>query len=225
MFSFRWFHAPKSRSRQWFACVALVGYVASVTGFPLPTPSRVGDRSVAFPCQQHQCGCNSAAQCWDDCCCYSLAERVAWARQSNVELPVAVQLAWAHAQYRADQSPATQLDSAERHGDDQLADACCEPADTQPPVPTKKNCSHCVSDDAYESAEQAAAPIKLRWVQGWQAQKCRGLSTLWVACGGCLPMPPGPQWDFNWVVCGQLGPMTICCASHLTPPPVPPPCV
>jgi hypothetical protein len=46
-----------------------------------------------------------------------------------------------------------------------------------------------------------------------------------VTCGGCLPVPPGPEWNFNWVVCGQLCPTTIWCVSHLTPPPVPPPCV
>lgn len=218
MFLFRWIQAPKSRSRQLFACVALVGYLASVTGFPLPESTRSsGNASVPFPCQDHACGCGSAAQCWDDCCCFTLAERVAWARKNNVELPAAVQLAWA----KANASPHSG-GCCEDHPVP-AAKACCTAAVD---APVKKNCGHCPTTEQRETEHSLAdsAPIKLRWVHGWQAQKCRGLSTLWVTCGGCLPVPAGPEWNFNWVVCGQLCPTTILCVSHLTPPPVPPPC-
>ncbi|MBW3598507.1 MAG: hypothetical protein KY475_14700, partial [Planctomycetes bacterium] len=40
-----------------------------------------------FPCQAHQCGCSSAEQCWTDCCCFSLEERLAWAARHGVEPP------------------------------------------------------------------------------------------------------------------------------------------
>src|SRR5262249_28300736 len=48
-----------------------------------------------FPCQGRPCGCASAADCWQgDCCCFTLAEKVAWADAHGVEPP-------AHARERA----------------------------------------------------------------------------------------------------------------------------
>src|SRR5437588_12045766 len=50
------------------AALALVCYLATATGFPLPsfTTRQPGQ---TFPCQNHSCGCVTAEQCWTNCCC------------------------------------------------------------------------------------------------------------------------------------------------------------
>lgn len=70
--------------RSAIAVVALGSYLAVAGGIPLPAP-RISRDTRPFPCQHHQCGCHSAEQCWQHCCCYSPAERRAWARAHGME--------------------------------------------------------------------------------------------------------------------------------------------
>ncbi len=62
-----------------------------VTGIPLPTMSEksASGKSLAepFPCQNSPCGCNTAAKCWDKCCCHSDKEKLAWAKHHDVIPP------------------------------------------------------------------------------------------------------------------------------------------
>jgi len=51
---------------------------------------RSKDCSEPFPCQNCRCGCSSAEQCWTSCCCYSLRERIAWAKKNKVTPPAFV---------------------------------------------------------------------------------------------------------------------------------------
>ena len=66
--------------------LALLSFTVTGIGIPLPVAS-VKDQSVPFPCQDHACGCPSAEQCWRHCCCFSVAERWAWAKAHDVEPP------------------------------------------------------------------------------------------------------------------------------------------
>ena len=72
--------------RRLAAWLALVGQGAAVLGLSLP-PVAAKDRSSPFPCQQRQCGCLRAADCWSHCCCFSAAERLKWAREHQAEVP------------------------------------------------------------------------------------------------------------------------------------------
>ena len=45
------------------------------------------DQSVAFPCQDRPCGCKTADDCWTNCCCFSDQEKLAWAKEHQVEPP------------------------------------------------------------------------------------------------------------------------------------------
>ncbi len=64
--------------------------------FPLPiavipsgdAEAESGKAGPAFPCQTRPCGCKSAHQCWTQCCCFSPAQRTAWAKQHQVTPPV-----------------------------------------------------------------------------------------------------------------------------------------
>ena len=66
--------------------VVLVAYLVAAVGFPVPASAARGD-GVPFPCMDHPCGCQSAEQCWRGCCCLTVEERWAWAREHNVEPP------------------------------------------------------------------------------------------------------------------------------------------
>jgi len=63
----------------------------------------------------------SAESCWDSCCCFSLEERVAWAKEHNGFVP-----SWAR-------------DAIADEGSAPAAHACCDhgsaPSDEAPPTP------------------------------------------------------------------------------------------
>jgi hypothetical protein len=66
------------------------------TCFVLPLPGNLSttsppgagkDASSPFPCLFRTCGCLSANDCWKKCCCFSNAQKVAWAKKNNVQVP------------------------------------------------------------------------------------------------------------------------------------------
>lgn len=54
---------------------------------PLPQPASEKDLSQPYPCMHRACGCRSAAECWKGCCCFTPAERLAWAKARGVKVP------------------------------------------------------------------------------------------------------------------------------------------
>ncbi len=70
--------------------LTLFAHLMSTFGFPIWVPI-VGprkSRSIPFPCQNRPCGCQSAEQCWSgDCCCFTMEEKLAWARERGIEPP------------------------------------------------------------------------------------------------------------------------------------------
>lgn len=50
------------------------------------------DSSQPFPCQNRPCGCKAATQCWTSCCCFSAAEKLAWAERNGVTPPIYARL-------------------------------------------------------------------------------------------------------------------------------------
>jgi hypothetical protein len=67
----------------------LVGIVCSMAPLAVGQQS-VKDLSEPFPCQHRACGCRSASQCWKRCCCFSTAQKLAWARINQVQPPDSV---------------------------------------------------------------------------------------------------------------------------------------
>src|SRR5437588_1268405 len=178
------------------ACLALVCYVATATGFPLPTlPSKY--RGQPFPCQDHPCGCATPEQCWTHCCCFSPEERWAWARCNYVEPPA----------------------YAERP----KAEGWCT-ARLRDQVEGGKGCRHCArSEAAGASAEKAccaghkaettccqtkvAAPKKSKkgkWLAGFASLKCRGGLIQWLATGAVAPPPSILTWQQHWPAGARL---------------------
>ena len=79
----RWFVA---RQQPLVAAVVAIALLAASLGVPiLIEPER--DVSRPFPCMHHRCGCGSADACWHGCCCMTLAQKLAWAKEHGVTPP------------------------------------------------------------------------------------------------------------------------------------------
>jgi len=75
------------------ACVTFAAFVIVFFGI-IPSPALIGrwvGASVSgpgrYPCEAHGCGCSSAEECWHDCCCYTLDQRLVWAIRNGVQPP------------------------------------------------------------------------------------------------------------------------------------------
>src|SRR2546426_11110740 len=88
--------------------LTLGSFFLSGIGMSLPA-TRLKVNSIAFPCQDHACGCGSAEQCWQHCCCFTVQERWAWARDHAIEPP----------------AYAEQLPGQEAEAEDAIPVRCC----------------------------------------------------------------------------------------------------
>ncbi|MBY0522373.1 MAG: hypothetical protein K2R98_03205 [Gemmataceae bacterium] len=186
-------HGPRLR-RGLVITVALAAYLTSALGIPLPVPT-AQDVSQPFPCQGHACGCRSADQCWQQCCCYSPEEKLSWAKDHHVEPPAHVN------QEAADGWNAPRLRDQE---------------------PAKKSC--CSAHAETNRHEQSAAPTceKTNWVMGMSARHCQGLGELWTALAAALPPPAVVQWNYDWSGDSWLqsaDAVLLCLSSAPTSPP------
>lgn len=98
-------------------CALAILYLVLAVGIPLPNAAP--QSSERFPCEGCPCGCRTAEQCWANCCCFSMSERLAWAKKNGVTPP-----AWVVA--RAECSTSGEPKSC----------CCCkkEPSTDQPPT-------------------------------------------------------------------------------------------
>ena len=191
--------------RRWVTCFAAAGYLMAVWGFPLPV-QRAKHNGRPFPCQDHQCGCASADECWHSCCCYSATQKLAWAKRHHVEVP--------H-EHRAQLAAAAKRESSCCH-DRQIA--CCSSKKVSAP----RSCC------ARHQPEPKARPttdegLSIKFVSAVAMRTCRGLPTLWCVSGAVLPPPARIGWQPAFNVVGQLA--ILDCAAFRLPvaPAVPPP--
>ncbi len=208
-------------ARRLCVVVALVAYLVAAVGFPLPAAS-IKDDGVPFPCMNHPCGCRSAEQCWRGCCCLSVEERWAWAREHNVEPPSYAE------RPPAPKKPAPTETAAPKSW--QIVRLRDQAAGRTAAVHSCPDCTRqaakprpCCS--AKEPPSQAAPPDGLRWVGGSAALGCRGLSTLWITCGAVTAPPAALAWQpftppAEWLSSAPENPLGL----SLIPPDPPPRC-
>jgi hypothetical protein len=210
MSSTRLFHSASLRTRRALTGAALIAYLLSVWGIPVPQATTL-DTSIAFPCQHHRCGCNSAAECWQSCCCFTPQERIAWAKENHVSIPHDALVA---------------MHDEEQRGAEQHCSGDCEhDHDLQ------GDNHHELGARALESAPASACTRcaasqrqgGITWVLAFQVRKCRGLSTLWVTCGAALPLEIQSLWEFDWAAAGEVVSLVSDLRSIVSSPPVPPP--
>ncbi len=193
--------------RRIFVGICVVAHLVTTTGFPLPRGGEIEAGTAPYPCQHHHCGCRSAEHCWRSCCCMSTQEKLAWAKQNGVTPP--------------DYVLAAAISETQEHEAHDCADAgdevpsCCAAKRS----PARRSCcssvavkecgasQHCHGEG--DNTSKRSAP-GIDWILGIQAQKCQGVSTLWIISGAVLPPSPPqsvtvdaapPLWWSHTMVC------------------------
>lgn len=163
--------------------VAALGLLPSQRDFVRVMGWLAGER---YPCEDCGCGCSSAAECWTNCCCHTLQERLEWAIRNGITPPSYVEipaLQWAAARDSirgAAGARACCAEAGSRH-----SSAAMRPAPSEP----KSCCSGptCASSEAEpggssRATDESTGPF-------FSALTCKGLSGLCVAG---VPVPPPP---------------------------------
>ncbi len=133
----------------------------------------VKDRSTPFPCMDKACGCASAEQCFNDCCCNSPAETLAWARAHDVAPATLASLA-----RRAAARPAKAADSCCRAA----PPTCCEAA------AASSCCGGGSDDEPPEEIPGMPHGAGLRGLVLRAMLACGGVADEWSS--GCVSLPP-----------------------------------
>lgn len=143
--------------------LVLVGVCASILPIPIPSaqPSDK-DRSQPFPCQNRPCGCRSAEQCWKKCCCFSNAEKLAWAKANQVSAPDYVHVA----ADRESKSAVCRKPCCERK---LASDLCCSPPEF---LDDSQKCEKATNPIAKVDPEQ-----QVNYILAFVADQCRGQSS------------------------------------------------
>jgi hypothetical protein len=124
----------------------------------------IANLTERFPCENCRCGCLSAEQCWRNCCCHSVAQRLAWAEQEGVTPPDYV---------LAQEIVPSRMSccQADKSGNE----TCCDKGAEQP--------STCVR---YSGAVQSKTSNEQQHEAiGWRVLACRG-----QGLGGLTSVPP-----------------------------------
>lgn len=203
----RW-PARRQRVLRWSAAVA---YLLLATGVPLPSPGSM-DRSQPFPCMDHQCGCRSAEQCWRNCCCMGLEEKLAWAREHGVTPPDYVlaearsgHIAWPRQSEVA--SCAGDSDRCEHHC------PCCKSAACSDEHPSERAAANL----RHKTAQPRAGVVLIA------ALGCQGVGQNWMGMAVSLPPPAEIRWSVETGITGEVEILSERHRGIAFPPSTPPP--
>lgn len=116
--------------RSALALFLAANHLLVATGMPIPLPSGGTERSgrEMFPCMNCSCGCRTAEQCWRHCCCYTMTQKVAWAKAHGVTPPAFVV-----------EAAAREAASAAGADDHKPCCAHCREKSTSPPQASPRN--------------------------------------------------------------------------------------
>jgi len=166
-----------NRVRRITAMSMVVCYVLGQGFVSIPVMSAKTD-DTPYPCQNHACGCSSAAQCWKACCCFTREQKIAWAKANNVAVP-----------YHLLGEETMVAEKAKPTEDDGM---CCSKDDGDRGSCQKKTCCFhrsCCSKktEKHLEGQQAADEKKSRTISVTDVLACRGLQMLWVLTPPTLP--------------------------------------
>jgi hypothetical protein len=193
--------------RRLTVAVMLATYLAASFGVPVPVRANKPD-GKPFPCQHHACGCLTAQQCRENCCCYSAAQRMAWAQQHGIEPPAA----WV-AELAAD-AQAAGHDGPDQHS---APRTCCAHG-SAPASCHDDHANH--GHDAGACDDDSSGDARI--VFSLSARACRAISSLWCTTGAVI-VAPAVCWKFQWTVVEWISPFGESAGSRDLSPPVPPP--
>lgn len=200
------------------AMVSILIFLVSSVGIPLPALVKK-DRSVPFPCMDRACGCRSAAECKKHCCCFSNAEKSAWARRRGLD-PATVATVEPAREDRANVSDVTSAEVSSCQSD------CCAKADK--PI-ARPACPHCRQSKTAPSIPQAKSSEETS--QGTVdviiasfERKCQGGDHFWLILASAMTPPAQIQLTIVEQLLATLTlPDFISLCPSANPPPTPPP--
>jgi len=192
--------------------------------FPLPVgtiPQRGKDQSEPFPCQNRPCGCASADQCWKQCCCFTNAEKLVWAKANGVTPPqFVVDAALAESSTVAVKDEA----SSKKPCPHCTKSTTCEHSHSCHQSSSRSECCSTSGCDHQHQDEEQAQPEEnsTRFVIGIEMMKCRGQGLFWNSLPwAVIPVAYVPEfrsdpgsWD---------RPHSVVATSIAAEPPEPPP--
>lgn len=160
----RWKETATSRV---VAAALLLTIVLAISGLPQPVRKQIkpGER---FPCESCACGCSSAAYCWDQCCCHSDLQKLAWADANGVKAPdfLVTRVALAKAE---------EIKLASKP-------ACCRAKATTSCCASGKKASSCGDNQSVHDQPESAADdaTEIRFLSFRAYAKCRGMNWVWT---------------------------------------------
>lgn len=162
MFLSKFLRRNREACRRLVAGLLLVVIAVGTTGIPLPTWA-AKDISVPFPCMHKACGCRTAADCWNSCCCNTNAQKLAWAQQRGIQPPQHV-IAGAKREHQSAVAASRSCCSTSK-----TQDSCCV-ASTK--SPGQKSCC---------SDKSTVRPQPMtNWVRLEDARRCHGQIEVWA---------------------------------------------
>lgn len=166
------FRRAMLRSARTATCWAtVISYLIVALGIQIPLPA-VKKAGQPYPCMNRPCGCASAEQCWRHCCCTTLEQRLAWARENHVTPP---DYALAEARARG-----IDWESYCRVGPEHSARICQDGEEV-----AAKGCRHSQGEHPCGDAKHNAA-AGIVWMQ---ALACKGVNQNWMGLSVSLPPP------------------------------------
>lgn len=235
---------PDHRTLRW---LVLFGYVLVAAGVPLPVGSVAAgasrspeaakrlaakDRSVPFPCMDSPCGCVTAQQCFESCCCHTPAELLAWATARNLSVDVlqglerrlqkAPPAVASSCCGEASPEPASCCEAATASYCDEAAPVCCdELASCCDEAAVAGDAGHACCDDHAVPATAEVAPLSESVVVLQAMLACGGVVSEWLACAAA-PLPvvlAVSPLERRRETVGPSDDAAICVCFLLDPPP------
>jgi hypothetical protein len=209
------------------ALITLSAYLVVAIGLPLPALARK-QSGQPFPCQHHLCGCASAEQCWEHCCCFTPEEKLTWAEANGIQPPAYAQRpaaeGWSSPRLR-DQEPGCLADAsapcASQSAPRKSACVHCRLADNENGRQNQRKCCRSSTDEGTTTTSQEKKAY--RWTPGVAGLHCRGLSTTWVYAGAVPPPHPETHGKPFLPFVARITYLQVSCNPNAPVPPDPPP--
>ena len=190
-------HQRFATTRGLFVAASLVGFLAATVGAPVVVRvSNDKDRSQPYPCMNHPCGCRTAEACWRGCCCFTMAQKLAWAKENGVTPPAYV------------------VAAARREA---RAGSCCQ---------TDSHCDeHEHPGDKHEhpaNIDSGGGGVEIVFVLAEASRSCQGHSHLWLLLGAAT-LVARVEFVADLHCLGEIRSLSSRVASLSLRPAVPPP--
>ncbi len=189
--------------RRPFVWLLMVQQIVAGVGVSMPRPAAGAHSGERYPCEDCGCGCRSAQQCWAHCSCFTLQEKINWARRNGVAVPESFVVA-------AKRNAVTKL------GPDRAP--CHRQCASRVRGPCRDVCQR-NRDERGGNKNRPSGGVSIL-----SALRCHGLAQYWQAVTESWPGDAQVEPDSKLLPRGRVEtPLPLRCPFFPLPPPTPPP--